>query len=64
MAIEVINKVEIYEINDEIVNSEKYVTIKSHWNDNEEVVIDINNKKYTFLARDLINAINNATNVH
>lgn len=38
--------------------------IMNHWNHRDRVVIEINGKKYTFIARDLKLAIDNAVNCH
>ena len=56
--IKVTCKVEAY---DEPAKSS--ITVNNHWYDNEKVEIIIGEEKRTVLARDLIAAINNCTNI-
>jgi len=62
--IEVTQKIEVYEINDEEVPIGKTVTIgvESHWNLDESVVLRIGRKSYTVVGNDLITATKNAMN--
>lgn len=66
--ITVISEVEPHEIGGEEINdlkSEKpLLRVMSHWNRNNLVILkfDENEKSITVLAKDLIAAINNATN--
>lgn len=62
--VKVINKIKIYEINDEEVKVDNGAEIEvlSHWNRNEFIVIKSGNKKITVDADELIKAIKNATN--
>lgn len=64
--IDVENKIRIYEINDEEVdwNENHKLTIRSHWNRNEMVVLELDGKKIGVVARDLEAAIQNAKNVN
>ena len=39
------------------------ITVNSHWHDNDKVEIIIGEEKRTVLARDLIAAVNNCTNI-
>ena len=38
------------------------MTIRNHWNYRDRIVIEIEGKKYTFIADHLLLAIRNATN--
>lgn len=61
MAIEVTNKIKVYEVN----GKEAFGTgiqLNSHWNLSNRVVIIIRGMEYTVIAEDLSNAIENATN--
>ena len=62
--IEVTQKIEVYEINDEEVPIGKTVTIgvESHWNLDNRVVLRIGRKSYTVVGNDLITATKNAMN--
>ncbi len=64
--IEVENKVELYELNgDEISGIDRpTITVKSHWNDDDFVIIVIDNKEYTVAENDIITAIKNACNIN
>lgn len=60
-----INEVKIYEEKDKEVSIgvSSFIKIKSHWNRQEFVVLEIGKGvMVTVLARDLKNAIDNATN--
>lgn len=62
---DVVNKIKIYEIDDEEVesNEDKFLTISSHWNEKDMVNIQIEDGKIvTVSATDLYKAIENATN--
>jgi len=62
---EVENKLKVYEVDDvEVKLGEKNpeIIIKNHWNRNNFVVIEINEKRYTVSAAELDAAIENATN--
>jgi len=61
---EVINKIEVYEINGEEIGlgKRKDINIISHWNREEFVVIKIGRNTYTVSAEKLEKAIRNATN--
>lgn len=61
----VINELKCYEVNDEKIEGLVYPILKveSHWNDTNKVVLRLlDGRTYTLIARDLIKAINNATN--
>ena len=62
--IEVTQKIEVYEINDEEVPIGKTVTIgvESHWDLDNRVVLRIGRKSYTVVGNDLITATKNAMN--
>jgi hypothetical protein len=62
--IEVINKVQIYEKGGEDVppGKDAYLTIKSHWNLSERVILRFGKTELTVLAKDLIAAVKNAQN--
>jgi len=38
--------------------------VRNHWNRSEKVVIELDDKKYVFIANHLQQAINNACNAH
>lgn len=65
---ESVNSIEIYEINGEDMRGLKSNTpklkVREHWNENDFVVIEIDNMKFTVLAKQLEKAIENAQNVH
>ena len=61
--IEVTNKLKIYEINGKEVDIfENILEVKNHWNINEFVVLNYNGITITVSAKDLREAISNATN--
>jgi endonuclease V-like protein UPF0215 family len=63
--VEVVNRIYVYEIDDnesEAGKSHPKVTISSHWNRQELVVIEIAGHTYTVNATDITKAIENATN--
>lgn len=63
--IESINMVDAYEENGkETTITRPKITVREHWNRKEFVVMNIADKSYTFLAKDLIKAIENARNAH
>lgn len=64
MSLKVENVLKVYETDGEEHKGINYPTIsvKNHWAITERVVLVIENKKYTVLARDLQKAITNATN--
>jgi len=45
-----------------IYDTELYLEVLSHWNDNDFIVIKIQGKEYTILAEELRKAIENCTN--
>ena len=62
---EVINKINVYEIdgNDEDIKYGTTIEIKSHWNSRKLVCLNIFGKEITINAEDLKRAIDNAVNV-
>ena len=62
--IDVINKIEIYEIDGKEVptGESKVLEVLSHWNRPNMVVIKIEDKRYTVAEKELVAAIKNATN--
>lgn len=62
MKIEVEQKVEIYEIDDEEVSTNKKLEVNSHWNRDEFVVLKFEGISITVDADNLRDAIRNATN--
>ena len=65
--IKVSNSVKVYEVDGKEIKSLDYPQIKvdSHWNRNEFIVLQSEDgKKYTVCSRDLIAAIENATNIN
>lgn len=64
--IKVSNVIDIYEINGEEVCSIDGPTIevRSHWNSRDFVVLVVDGKEYTVVARDLEAAIDNAQNAN
>ena len=62
---EVINKINVYEIdgNDTDIKYETTIEIKSHWNFRDWVCLNIFGKEITVNAEDLKKAIDNAVNV-
>ena len=57
--------VDVYEVNDQeipIGKDNPTIKVKSHWNDNDMVILKIGNKEYTVVASQLISAIHNAEN--
>ena len=62
----VINEINIYEIDEVEVKSienETQLSIKSHWNYGDRIILKgLDNKEITVIASELIRAINNATN--
>lgn len=64
--INVVNKLKIYEINDEEIdiNDEKILEVENHWNIRNFVVLKFNDVKITVSANDLEAAIKNATNTN
>ena len=62
---EVETKIKIYEVNGEETKNDKdqHLSVRSHWNDHDFVVISFNDDdEITVAADDLIKAIKNATN--
>lgn len=59
----VISEIEVYEVND--VEQKGIDTpsllVKSHWNYDDRVVLEYKEMRFTVIARDLLNAIANAT---
>ncbi len=66
MGIKVSNTVKCYEVNGQkllgICEDDPKVTVKSHWNDNDMVVIELGDLTVTVLGRHLKKAIDNAMN--
>lgn len=65
MAIKVVSQVPIREIDGKelgVTPALPEIIVRSHWNRNELVVLEIDGKKYTLAATDLQGAISNATN--
>lgn len=62
--IKVISKVELVELNgkDTGVLDRPILTAESHWNDSSLVVLTIGETTFSVKVKDLIAAINNATN--
>ena len=59
------SEIEIYETNGEESPIANYplMTVESHWNRNEMIVLKIGKKSVTVLADELKKAIDNATNI-
>lgn len=66
MGIKVGSEIEIYEVDGKetpaLSSKRPHVVIESHWNRNEMIVMTVDEKKYTIVARDLVCAVANATN--
>lgn len=62
--INVENEVKIYKVNGDDNKTDILLRVRNHWNDNDFVTIEIDNKTITVLACDLKAAITNATNVN
>jgi len=62
----VVNRIKVYQINDEDVplNKEVNLEVHSYWNENSKVVLFIDGKRYTVVAEDLKTAIENAQNTN
>ena len=62
--IDVSSKLTIYEINGEETKGLNLptITVSSHWNVRDWVVIEVEGKKFTVVANDLKDAVDNATN--
>ena len=67
--IKVSNYLKVYEFEDKEVpiGNSHIFSIRSHWNSNDRVVVEVGEengqiRNFTLLAKDLIAAINNATN--
>ena len=62
---EVINKINVYEVdgNDKDIEYGTTIEIKSHWNFRDRVCLNIFGKEITVNAEDLKRAIDNAVNV-
>ena len=64
MTIEVTNKIKIYEIEGEDADfPNATIKVLSHWNNDDRVILEIDRKKYTVLAKDLKLAVDNAINI-
>ena len=64
--IKVTNEIKIYEIDDQelkSISNAQPLIVKSHWNNDNVVVLEIGGVKYTVVAKDLKAAIDNATNI-
>lgn len=64
--INVESKLPMYEVDGEkmkLLEMPK-MTVKSHWNDNDMVVIEVGERSYTVVKKDLAAAIENATNIN
>ena len=65
--INVVNKLNIYEVDGKETNNikdEKILEVKSHWNIQRFVILKFNDVEITVSARDLETAIKNATNTN
>ena len=63
--IKVSNELVVYEVDGVSVASPidgPRVHVRSHWNRNELVVVELEGKRMTLVAKDLLAAISNATN--
>lgn len=59
------NTVKVYEIDEADLRSvadAQPILVRSHWNNNNIVILEIGDRKYTVVAKDLKTAIDNATN--
>ena len=65
MKVDVKQKIEIYEVNDKKTpaGSSLKLEINSHWNRSQLVVLKFNNQSIAVSARNLRDAIANATNI-
>jgi hypothetical protein len=64
--IAVTNLVRVYEIDGKELTGPKNdirLSVHSHWNERQFIVIEIEGKRYTVVAYDLETAIKNASNV-
>ncbi len=59
--VEVTQKIVVYEIDDVEVN-EKTISINSHWNNDNRVVLRVGRHTFTVIGEDLKAAIDNAMN--
>jgi hypothetical protein len=66
MGIKVRSEIEIYEVDGKetsaLSSKRPHVVVESHWNRSEMIVVTVDDKKYTMVARDLQCGITNATN--
>ena len=62
--IRVENNVEVFEVDgkDLPVSDDTEIVVRSHWNRNDLVVLEIKGKRFSVAARDIATAINNAVN--
>ena len=58
------NKLDIYEIDEKelSIGDNRTMLVKSHWNDNDFVILETGNISWTVLAKQLRDAIDNAIN--
>lgn len=61
-AIESTNKVREYP--DETSKAFHTLIVREHWNSSDKIVLELDGKSYTFLAKDIKKAIENAQNAH
>lgn len=64
--IKVKNEVKIHERNDEDIAllENRCIGVESHWNNEEKVVLVVDGERYAVAAKDLLCAIENATNTN
>lgn len=61
--IKVESELKVYEIEGlDVTIDGRTLKVLSHWNSHDRVVLEIEGKKHTVVARDLLAAISNATN--
>ena len=59
------NTLDVYEVDDvevKLGETKPTIIVKSHWNRDALVVLEVDDEKYTVSARELTAAIENATN--
>lgn len=63
MGIDVESKVRVYEVDGKETKLDKpIIKVLSHWNWTDRIVLEIDDKKYCVLEKDLLRAIENAKN--
>jgi hypothetical protein len=64
--IKVSQQIRVYEENDKEIplGQQRHISVESHWNWNERVILEIGKERITVIGRDLKVAIDNAMNTN